>query len=311
MRFKRFSSVFVDNSCIYYSVFIVNHVVKHDAQFLSNEDLMVEQSTMSGYIQLGRALDLTSLPVCLVDKTSYILWANAAYKREFDQFKPLIHCDNGLSRDEAKSCWESVLSGKLWHTSFFKNDKAYSLQVTPIPDVKGKPSNFMVHLHDVTENYQRSLQLEQAAQTDSLTKLLNKRGFEEKLHTFDSLQGDICLIYLDLDKFKPINDTFGHHVGDAVLTHFADTLKQSVRENDIAARLGGDEFAVLVHGDIFLANQIIQRIRDGFSFSHDDRSLDVGFSSGIAIRVDDESMMQLVIKADQLMYKAKQGKVRT
>jgi diguanylate cyclase (GGDEF)-like protein len=164
----------------------------------------------------------------------------------------------------------------------------------------------MVHLHDVTETYQRSLLLEREAKTDALTQLFNKRGFEDRLNTFDNLQDDMCVIYLDLDKFKPINDTYGHHVGDAVLIQFASVLKQSIRDDDIAARLGGDEFAILIIGDIALADQIIQRIRAGFNFTHDGRGIEVGFSAGIATREAGEPMATLVINADQIMYKAKQ-----
>ena len=96
----------------------------------------------------------------------------------------------------------------------------------------------------------RVLVLERLAKTDELTGLLNRRGFHAELRRAVSAAGryDECgmLIYVDLDGFKPINDTYGHAAGDEVLRRVAGTLREIVRDTDSVGRMGGDEFCVLL-----------------------------------------------------------------
>ncbi|MGB0671551.1 MAG: GGDEF domain-containing protein, partial [Rhodospirillales bacterium] len=103
------------------------------------------------------------------------------------------------------------------------------------------------HLAEVTR---RLAHLEKLAMTDELTTLLNRRGFQEELMRVlsnASRYGEHgILVYVDLDGFKPINDTYGHLAGDDVLKRVAQLLRENVRSTDYVARLGGDEFAVLL-----------------------------------------------------------------
>jgi GGDEF domain-containing protein len=93
-------------------------------------------------------------------------------------------------------------------------------------------------------------QLEARAYVDALLDILNRRGFERELHrslAYVRRYGtSVALIYLDLDNFKPVNDRYGHAVGDRVLQEVSKILRRMVRETDVVARLGGDEFAVLL-----------------------------------------------------------------
>ncbi len=103
---------------------------------------------------------------------------------------------------------------------------------------------------EITENKQRLASLEQAAQLDHLTQLLNRKGFDYQLSEAVErarVEGSqIALLYIDLDGFKAINDTHGHAVGADLLTAFGRRLSGQVRSSDRIARLGGDEFALLL-----------------------------------------------------------------
>lgn len=111
----------------------------------------------------------------------------------------------------------------------------------------GSPLRIVGVTIDVSEDRERQLKAEAAAGTDPLTGLLNRRGLDQCLADPD-LRLPVGVLAIDLDRFKAINDSFGHTVGDAVLVEVAERLRDSVRPSDHVARLGGDEFAVLLPG---------------------------------------------------------------
>jgi diguanylate cyclase (GGDEF)-like protein len=105
---------------------------------------------------------------------------------------------------------------------------------------------------------------EQRAVVDPLTGLRNRRGFERQLSRYQDMDGSshVSLIYIDLDRFKLLNDTLGHAAGDAALRHVAGILQSAVREHDVAARIGGEEFAVWMPNTPFAEGiEVAERIR--------------------------------------------------
>lgn len=152
---------------------------------------------------------------------------------------------------------------------------------------------------------------------DQLTGLCNRDLFAS--HAHKAIQFALAenvkaaIIYIDLDDFKPINDTHGHHIGDEVLKISAQRLRQAVRSSDSVARLGGDEFAVLLHGAInrsviaAVAEKILVSLRGQMEV--DGLSLQVAASIGVIIIPDDGTRLDLVLKlADGAMYQAKKHK---
>jgi diguanylate cyclase (GGDEF)-like protein len=118
-------------------------------------------------------------------------------------------------------------------------------------------------------------------------------------------------MYLDLDKFKSINDTYGHAAGDELLVQFAGRIKAAVREMDVVGRLGGDEFALLMEdlpgeeAALLVAEKIVQGMRAEFRIgSH---VLQVSTSVGVAILTPGMTVDALIAKADEAMYAAKRG----
>ncbi len=152
------------------------------------------------------------------------------------------------------------------------------------------------------------------ATTDDLTGLYNRRYFMEKLSQQKALSerddSDFVVFYCDLDRFKHINDTFGHHTGDIVLQKFAEILKLSIREIDYAARFGGEEFVcLLVNTDIGNAKKVTERIRESLSsynFSDIAPSLHSTVSIGISNFKQFNTIQETLVSADHRMYRAKQ-----
>ena len=169
---------------------------------------------------------------------------------------------------------------------------------------------------DVTERHRHQQNIEHLASHDSLTGLYNRAKFMECLVAEVALarrqQGRLAVLYLDLDGFKPINDTHGHAAGDQVLVWVGQTLRRVARESDFVARLGGDEFAVLQRGiDHYdQAVALAQRLADALSQPWTLGKLRVQVGASIGIALYPEHGMEadaLLDAADQAMYLAKTG----
>jgi diguanylate cyclase (GGDEF)-like protein len=148
------------------------------------------------------------------------------------------------------------------------------------------------------------------ARHDQLTQLANRTLLYERIDAAATGPGpeQAALLLLDLNRFKAVNDTLGHHVGDALLVHVASRLRAGVRGGDTVARLGGDEFVVLMPGaSRDDAQALAQRLHEAFAggVTIEGRHLDVGASIGIATgRLEDGDT--LLREADADMYRAKQ-----
>lgn len=165
---------------------------------------------------------------------------------------------------------------------------------------------------DVTEARERELSLTNLAFRDALTGLANRVAFAARLDKLGAEQAEFGLLLIDLDGFKKINDTLGHHAGDLILQGVAGRIAVLLRPQDFAARLGGDEFAVIVlSGDesaaILVAERLLAALREPFDLEGTPGS--VGASIGIALGPRDHRDAHEVLKlADAAMYYAKKVK---
>lgn len=165
---------------------------------------------------------------------------------------------------------------------------------------------------------------------DELTGLLNRRGFKEEVEEIflatslrrngeekrTAAQLPFSIVFVDLDDFKKINDTYGHEEGDKVLKHAAKILKRLLRKNDIYARWGGEEFVVaLPNATKRIAKEIAEKLRSGIEkskISLGGKKVTVTMSVGIVMHNHENHLLELIEKADKAMYKAKKsGKNRT
>ena len=122
------------------------------------------------------------------------------------------------------------------------------LTYVPLRISSGALDGFVTVTQDITRQKQEEVRLKALAQKDALTGLFNRAGFEEALEGMQDTGQSLAVLYIDLDLFKPVNDTYGHPVGDEVLRSFGERLTHLVRPTDYVARLGGDEFAIALSG---------------------------------------------------------------
>ena len=171
-------------------------------------------------------------------------------------------------------------------------------------------------LDDRLRAYQAAVQAMRMALYDGLTGLPNRKLIQE--HTKQALTRArrngrrAAILFIDLDKFKPVNDTYGHAVGDALLKEVANRLQQCVRESDTVARLGGDEFVALLAdlADSHGALRVAEKMRDCLSrpFKVEGHTVQIGGSIGGAIFPDDATDQEELLKrADAAMYEAKEA----
>src|SRR3712207_2938322 len=139
----------------------------------------------------------------------------------------------------------------------------------------------VLYLRDVTKRRRRERELERMAYTDHLTALPNRAALFEEMAAPSPDQR--CLLVLDLDGFKAVNDVAGHEAGDQLLVEVARRLNTVVREDDLVARLGGDEFAVLVSGSLTEAEDVAQRVVDALGMPH--RTSEWAFAVGASVGV--------------------------
>lgn len=205
------------------------------------------------------------------------------------------------------------------HTVLISRDgKEYVIEdsAAPIRNKLGTIFGAILVFRDATDDRLTRYQLEYLAQHDTLTGLKNRHYFEQQLkQTVDTAsrgRHQYCLLYIDLDQFKVINDTVGHAAGDELLTKVAMMFSQRIRQGDIFARLGGDEFGVILDSididdiDSFIASYM--NILQGFKFTWDNNNYDISCSIGATI-IDKQTTTyaEAMRQADIACYIAKKN----
>jgi diguanylate cyclase (GGDEF)-like protein len=183
-------------------------------------------------------------------------------------------------------------------------------------EVRGTPlegGGFVTTYLDVTEQRRTQALIAHMAHHDTLTNLPNRALFADRLGTAVALakrSGVVAVHYLDVDKFKPVNDELGHQAGDALLIAIAKRLSATVRENDTVARLGGDEFAVIQTGIRHakdagvLARRLLEEMSTPFNILG--KAVTVGASIGIAVAPADGTTSDDILRcADTALYRSK------
>ena len=190
------------------------------------------------------------------------------------------------------------------------------LSVTAMHDDDGKVTGFLGVAYDIALQKQAEAKLLQLARSDALTGLANRAHFEEHLAAAierSKRRGvEMALLFLDIDHFKAVNDTFGHEGGDIVLTEFARRLCQLTRSTDLVARLAGDEFVVVLEGSVDpdsvrrIADDVISAMREPISIFGTPHA--VSASIGVAmLDPATTSSLPLLRRADNALYAAKRG----
>lgn len=219
-----------------------------------------------------------------------------------------------------KDMWQTLLKTGKWNGEIWdrrKNGELYPkwLFINVVKDDKGDAKHYVGISSDITIAKNAETKLRRLAHYDVLTDLPNRALFIERLKWALSQLGRnkklLSLLFLDLDRFKIINDTLGHQAGDKLLVEVSRRMKKCVRETDTVARMGGDEFTVIMSNIANMDDAALcaQKIIDGLSlpFSLDNHEVFVTLSIGIAIAPSDGEDAETLIKnADTAMYHAKE-----
>lgn len=300
-------------AALYLAIYLRNTYAQHG----SNKT----QSLMSDLI--SKAEDL----ILVVDTKGDILFVNDAW------LESLGYNQNEASRmnifdiiaDDCKShCKEqmgSLLSGQgkgCFEVTFVTNDnKTITMEGNCCCTFKnGKPYMLRGIFRDISHRREQDKKIIKMAFYDMLTSLPNRYLLNDRLaqaiHQARRYHQQAALVYIDLDKFKEINDTYGHAIGDAILQKCAIRMKDCLRDNDTIARVGGDEFLLILTG-IKTQNDIphiIDKVKTVLAapFIIDNLRLNISASLGTAIYpIDASDQLDLQAKADKAMYCAKQS----
>lgn len=220
-----------------------------------------------------------------------------------------------------RKMWEELSTNGHWQGEIWNRRRSGEiypewLTINPVRNETGQIVNYVGVFSDITKRKAAEEQMQFLAYHDGLTGLPNRGLFLDRLHHAVAYahrnRAMVAVMFIDLDNFKPINDTLGHHVGDQLLQVVAQRLAASVREADTVARLGGDEFTIILEsiadgGDIPL---IVQKIIDTLSCPMliDGHDISITASIGISLYPDDGQQPDGLLKcADTAMYLAKKS----
>jgi diguanylate cyclase (GGDEF)-like protein/PAS domain S-box-containing protein len=275
---------------------------------------------------LGAALSSASNAIFIADRNGRIRWINGAFTRlcgyselEIVGQTPRILKSGQTNPAYYQHLWRTILAGETWSSEIVerrKDGSLYTVQqtITPILDEDGEITHFVAIQEDISAKKRAEERIRYLAQHDVLTDLPNRSLFYDRLHqamlATHRNHGKLALLYLDLDRFKAVNDTLGHHIGDLLLQAAGLRLKECVRESDTVARLGGDEFAVILpeiataEDAVKVAGKIIAALTRDFHL--DEHVVRIGTSIGVAVYGETElATDELVKRADAAMYAAK------
>ncbi len=277
--------------------------------------------------RLRTIADTLPAMVAYIDNEQIFRFHNIAYEREFNRSgtsvlgKSIIETIGAERYATLSPYIERALNGET--LSFEEDDDSDTVlrtfEVVYIPQIDEDASTvigFHVMRQDITAQKREKQRLLKLSQVDALTGLTNRAGFLQKLH--DSMSASyegkhlMAVMYMDIDHFKPVNDTYGHSVGDALLRAFSGRLTHTMRASDTIARLGGDEFTIIMErinrsdDAALLAAKIVTAMQVPFDL--DGTQVSISASIGLAFYRDEEiSCAELLHRADLLLYQAKQS----
>lgn len=264
--------------------------------------------------------------IMVTDRSNCIIEVNPAFSRmtgymseEVRGQNPRILSSGRATPEEYRSMWSAILERGFWQGEMWdrrKDGEIYPklLTISVVRNVRGEIDFHIASFADISEQKATEEKIRRVAHHDALTGLPNRLylqiGLEQTLASAKRENEEVAVMFIDLDRFKIINDTLGHNVGDGLLVEVAQRLKKCVRESDLVARLGGDEFVVALAGDdvINTTAHVAENILGSLALPYRIEGHVLHSSTSIGISLyphDGDSIESLMKTADTAMYHAK------
>ena len=273
----------------------------------------VFESTMEGIVITNPDAEIIAVNPAFTEITGYSE-AEALGKN------PRIRQSGRHDRSFYQAMWASLLETGSWHGEIWnrrKTGETYPewLTINTVRDESGKIANYVAVFTDISQMKRSEAELSHLAHHDPLTELPNRLLLDARLeYAIQHAQREgtsLAVLFLDLDRFKTVNDSLGHPVGDQLLRSVAALLSASVRGEDTVARLGGDEFVIVLEGvgDASDASEMAKKILNALSQRYDLNGQDVFIGASIGISTypaDGRDGTTLLKNADAAMYLAKE-----
>jgi diguanylate cyclase (GGDEF)-like protein/PAS domain S-box-containing protein len=274
----------------------------------------------------GKVFEASSEAILILDLEQHLVTANASFYRAtgfraddvVGRPPAFIVCSNGDSMIDTVTA--RVDRASTWHGEAHVRRRAGGdypawLMISAVRDKRGQVSHYICTLIDITDRKKSEARIQFLAEHDVLTELPNRALFAKRLGAglADAERNGqrVAVLFIDLDRFKNINDSLGHHIGDGLLRSVSRRLLQAVRSNDTVSRLGGDEFTVILNGIANAADvartideRLIPLVREPHEIGG--VTLQVSCSVGVALYPDDGADIETLMQnADAAMYQAK------
>ena len=292
----------------------------------TTQDVTDQHRIESKLLLLASAFMHSREAILITDRDNRIVTVNPAFSKltgyaesEVMGRDPGMLSSGRTTREEYQVMWRAIAEQDFWQGELWDRRKDGGIYpkwvaISSIRDAQGQVCNYIAHFTDISAERAAEEQLQHLAHHDALTGLFNRVSLKMRLdQAIAQARRDndrIALLFIDLDRFKIINDTLGHHIGDKLLIEVAKRLRDSVRESDIVARFGGDEFVVMLNGvektsaAAMVAEKLVRNIGDPYVIEGYD--LFTTPSIGIAIYPDDGPDVDVLMRnADAAMYHAK------
>jgi diguanylate cyclase (GGDEF)-like protein/PAS domain S-box-containing protein len=296
-----------------------------DRALLLSLERRARAETEAANERLRALIQASPLPISTLDLDGNVVTWNPAAEHTFGWSSDEVIGKAEAIPDDNRASWtaalqlaargEQVTGAEIRRANKEGEPLDLITSIAPLRDGDGQVTGFVTISTDITGRKRAEQALTHQAMHDALTGLPNRLLLQDRLEQATraaqrEMEG-FALLFLDLDGFKSVNDTYGHHTGDLLLQHVAIRIRSALRGSDTVARLGGDEFAVLllnsgIQGAVLTAEKIIASL--GRPIEVDGKQLRIGASCGISLFPDhSDNVSGLIQQADAAMYAAKRG----
>lgn len=304
-------------------------IMRPISQHLKRVNNELQNSLIASQVN-AEVMKTTGIGILITNAESKILSINPGFTRLTGMSiedvlgkTPSILNSGRHDKDFYKKMWQTIQQKGNWHGEVYnkrRNGDIYleSLSITQVKNEQGQVTNYIGVFQDITADRAYREKLIDKARFDILTKIYNREAFidhlEKLLARARREQSSVMVLFIDLDKFKPINDNYGHETGDELLKHTANTLKNSFRETDLISRFGGDEFVLAIplkdkhpkhETTLIPIEKIMGALAKKTSINQHELSIQVSIGVSIAPH-DSTNIDELIRMADKAMYTAKQ-----